>query len=193
MITSRWRVLMLAIVSFSMVVILTIVVGSVFRKQFKENHITSCLVMFVAMTKSTLVGIVVALWIPDMVISTILAMLLSLMLISMMTYKLPLKIFMEGLGSLFMGAMMGAMLSLMTTNYSILSILFFSALYMTSIIMAVGLWNKEENPSFFKAIPSKVVVTTTFAVILLGASTVADLFSTSTDNKEERIEHHQHH
>ena len=120
---------MLAIVSICIILIFTLLSGKVFRKEFKENQITSCLVMLVTMTKSTLVGILTALWIQDMVLSTIVSIVISFVLVAFITYKLPIRIFIESSSMLFMGAMMGAMLSLMSTSYGTLSIVFFTSIY----------------------------------------------------------------
>lgn len=181
---------MIGLVSLSIVVILTVLTGFTFRQHYKQNHMASCLAMFVTMTMSTIIGILVAIWIPDMVLSTIIAMIGSLVLVIALTYKLPVKIFIESLGALFMGAMMGAMLSFMTTNYLELSIVFFTTIYIASVIMAIGLWNKEEYPIFRKAIPSTIIVTVSLAVLILGVSTVATTLGTS--DEKEKIEQHHH-
>lgn len=181
---------MIGPISLSIVIILTFLTGFTFRQQYKQNHIASCLAMFVTMTMSTIIGILVATWVPDMVLSTIIAMTGSFVLVIILTYKLPVKIFLESLGALFMGAMMGAMLSLMTTNYTVLSIVFFTTIYIASVITAIGLWNKEEYPVFKKAIPSTITVTASLAILILGISTIATTVGAS-DNEE--IEQHHHH
>lgn len=149
--------------------------------------------MFVAMTKSTLIGILVALWIPDIVYSTIIALLVSFLFISIMTYQLATKIFLECLSALFMGSMMGTMLSLMTTDNEMISILFFTALYLISCIIAAGLWNKDNVQHFFKGFPKKVMFTSLFVVILLAFTTMYDLLPKSTNEVEPEPEHHEHH
>ncbi|MFC7688063.1 hypothetical protein [Ureibacillus sp. GCM10028918] len=174
-------------------VALSFLTGSIFRKQLAESHISSCLAMFVAMTKSLLVGIVVAIWIPDMVLSTIISMILSFAFVVIMVYKLSSRVFIESLGALFMGAMMGAMFSLMTTNYELLGITFFTVIYILSCVMAIGLWNKEEYPNFIRAIPLKVLTTAALALFLLGASLVADAIFVSDEVDPETEEIHQHH
>lgn len=182
---------MIAFVSLISIVLFTLLLGSVFRGQHKENHLTSCLSMLVAMTKSTLIGILVALWIPDIVFSTIIAILLSFLFISIMTYQLATKIVLECLSAIFMGSMMGTMLSLMTTENEIISILFFTALYLVSCIIAAGFLNKDHVQNFFKGIPTKVTITSLLIVILLAFTTVVDLLPFTT-NEVER-EHHEHH
>ncbi|MEK9198704.1 hypothetical protein [Ureibacillus sp. FSL E2-3493] len=182
---------MIAFVSLISIVLFTLLLGSLFRGQHKENHLTSCLSMFVAMTKSTLIGILVALWIPDIVFSTIIAILLSFLFISIMTYQLATKIVLECLSALFMGSMMGTMLSLMTTENEIISLLFFTSLYLISCIISAGLWNKDHVQNFFKGIPTKVTITSLLIVILLAFTTVVDLLSLTTSEVER--EHHEHH
>ena len=185
---------MLTIISLAIVLMFTILSGNIFRRDFKENHIASCLAMFVSMTKSTLVGILVAVWIPNMVLSTIVAIIGCFVLVSFMTYKLPIKIFIESISMMFMGSMMGAMLSLMTTNYEMLSIVFFTLIYILSVLVAVGLWNKEEQPNFFRAIPKRLSFLASTAVIILMVSSLYGTIGVQTNEEEieAEIEHHHH-
>lgn len=186
---------MLTIVSLVIIIIITVLTGGIFRNQFKENHIASCLVMLVTMTKSTLVGILIAIWLPNMVLSTILAIIVSCILICTMTYKLPLKIFVESLSMMLMGSMMGAMLSLMTSSYEILSIVFFTFIYILSVIIAAGLWNKDEQESFLRAIPKRISFVAATAVILLAVSSLyaAGSVGGQVNKDKTEINHHYHH
>lgn len=185
---------MVAIVSFINIVILTLILGSVFRGQIKESHLSSCLAMLVAMTKSTLIGIIIAVWVNDIVFATIISILVSFLFVSIMTYQLTAKVFIECFGSLLMGAMMGSMLSLMTTKYELISILFFTFVYIISCLMATGLWNKEKYQNFFKEIPSKVLVISALTAILLAVTTIVDtgLFSSNEVETESENNHHHH-
>ncbi|MCM3389964.1 hypothetical protein M3649_17740 [Ureibacillus chungkukjangi] len=183
---------MVAIVSSISIVLLTFVLGSVFRRQTKEDHLSSCLSMFVTMTKSTLIGILVGVWISDIVFATVIAILISFLLVSIMTHQLSLKIVLESLGSLFMGAMMGAMLSIMATDNQLLSIVFFTILYLLSSIVAAGLWNRETYPNFIKGIPSKVKISFAVIIIFLGVTTYFDFMAVSTNGEETEQHHHQH-
>lgn len=178
--------------SFFIIIMLSLLLSSVFRKQFKESHILNCLAMLVAMTKSTLIGLIIATWIPDIVFSTIIAMLLSFLFVSIVTYQLSMKIFIESLSALFMGSMMGTMLSLMTTKHELISILFFTFVYLISIITAVGFLNKEKYQNFFKAIPINVVIASAFAVVLLVASAFLDTMLFNDIEIESDIHHDQH-
>jgi len=182
---------MLAIVSTCIIIIFTLLSGSIFRKQFKANHLNSCLAMLVTMTKSTLVGILTAIWIPDMVLSTIVSIIISFGLVAFITYKLPIKIFVESLSMLFMGAMMGAMLSLMTTSYGSLSILFFTVIYILSVLIAVGLWDTKEHANLWSVIPKRLSLLATVAVLILVASSLIGSVETETNKAE--MDHHQHH
>ena len=181
---------MLAYISLGILIIFTIMSGLFFRKQFKEHEMTNCLVMFVAMTQSTLMGILVTLWVSDMVLATIIAIVTSFVLMVTMVYKLPSKMFIESLSMTFMGAMMGAMLGLMTTNYEQLSITFFTMLYIISVLVAVGMWQKSKK-SFIQAIPRGFSYLATSAVIIL----VATLLVGSLDVKSHEVESdvHSHH
>lgn len=181
---------MLAIVSICIIAFFTIFSGTVFRRNFKANHITSCLAMLVSMTKSTIVGILTAIWIPDMVLSSILSIFVSLILIIFMTYKLPIKIFVESLSMLFMGAMMGAMFSLMTTSYGSLSIMFFTFIYILSVLLAVGLWDKKEPVNIWSTIPKRLSLIATVAIIILVTTSQIEPLETKKNESEMEIEHH---
>lgn len=183
---------MLAIVSIIVVLVFTFLSGILFRKQYNTNHISNCLAMLVTMTKSTLVGILTALWIRDMVLSTIVSIFISFGLIVFMTYKLPIKIFIESLSMLIMGAMMGAMLSLMTTSYETLSIIFFTVIYILSVLLAVGLWDKKEHVNIWSAIPKRLSLLASAAVIALVATSLFGTFAAETNEVEIKMEHHQH-
>ncbi|MDN4493276.1 hypothetical protein [Ureibacillus aquaedulcis] len=143
------------------------------------------------MTKSTLVGILVGMWITDMVFATVIAILISFLLVCIMTYQLSIKIVLESVSALFMGAMMGAMLSIMTTNNQLLSIVFFTIIYLVSCILAAGLWNRQTYHNFIKGIPSKVKLSIALAVLFLAVTAFIDLRSIAND--EVKTEQHQHH
>ena len=183
---------MLASVSICIILIFTLLSGTVFRKQFKENQITSCLAMLVTMTKSTLVGILTALWIQDMVLSTIISIVISFVLVAFITYKLPIRIFVESLSMLFMGAMMGAMLSLMSTSYGTLSIVFFTIIYILSVVLAVGLWDKKEHADIWSTIPKGLSLIAAIAVIVLAATSFIGSIEPEANEVEAEMEHHHH-
>ena len=189
---NEWSESLVAIVSSISIVLLTFVLGSVFKRQSQDNHLFSCLSMFVTMTKSTLIGILVGIWISDIVFATVIAILISFLLVSIMTHQLSLKIVLESFGSLFMGAMMGTMLSIMTTNNQLLSIIFFTILYLLSCLVAAGLWNSKTYTNFIKAIPSKVKVSFALIILFLGVTAYLDIISFSV-NGEETEQHHHHH
>ena len=181
---------MIEVVSFVVVIVLSILSGFTFRKQYKKNALTKCLMMIVSMTMSIVIGIVIATWIPDMVLSTIIAILISAVLALCLTYKLPVYILFESFGALLMGGMMGAMLSLMTTNYAALSCVFFTVLYIVSTMVAIGFWNKEDYPLFKTAIPASIYGVATVAVLLLIGSSVGGI--NDADSNDTHHEEHQH-
>lgn len=181
---------MLAIVSIFVVLLFTILSGRLFRKNSSVNHISNCLAMLVTMTKSTLVGILTALWIQDMVLSTIVSIIISFGLISFMTYKLPIKIIIESLSMLFMGGMMGAMLSLMTTSFGNLSIVFFTLIYILSVLIAAGLWDGKEHVNVWSAIPKRLSLIATVAVFIMVASSLIGEIENESNEAEIEMEHH---
>ena len=95
-----------------------------------------------------------------------------------------------------MGSMMGAMLSLMTTDYTSLSITFFTIIYILSCVAATGLWSKEQYPHFFKAIPLEIITIATFSILILVATLFWDIPATPNYEIEKEIEvdmeHHHH-
>lgn len=184
---------MVAIVSFISIVLLTFVLSSVFRQQSKEDHLSSCLSMFVTMTKSTLVGILVGIWISDIVFATVIAIIASFLLVSIMTYQLSVSVILESVSALFMGAMMGAMLSIMTTNNQLLSIVFFTVIYLVSCILAAGLWNRQTYHHFIKGIPSKVKVSFAIAILCLAVTAYMDIMALVGDEVEVEQHQREHH
>ena len=188
----EWSESLVAIVSSISIVLLTFVLGTVFRKQLKDDHLSSCLAMFVTMTKSTLVGILVGIWISDIVFATVIALLISFLLVSIMTHQLSIKIILECLSALIMGAMMGAMLSIMTTNNQLFSIVFFTILYLLSCVLSAGLWNRQSYQHFFRGIPSKVKFSFACVILFLSVTTYMDLMAVSTDGEETEQHHHNH-
>lgn len=180
---------MVEVISFLTVVVLSILSGVTFRKQYKQNALTKCLMMLVSMAMSIVVGIVVAVWLPNMVLSTIVAIIVSAVLAFAMTYKLPLYMLLESCGALLMGAMMGAMLSLMTTDYAVLSCVFFTVIYVASVLVAVGFWNREDFPQFTRAIPKTIYSVTTITIVLLGGVSAATLLD---DDSVPAVEQHEH-
>ena len=89
---------------------------------------------------------------------------------------------------------MGAMLSLMATDYELLGLAFFAIVYILSSVLAIGLLNIEETSNFVKAIPIKVVVATTMATLLLVTSFITDSQAESKEikNDQEIKSEHNH-
>ncbi|HWI48038.1 MAG TPA: hypothetical protein VNU45_07420 [Rummeliibacillus sp.] len=178
---------------FLIIILLTFATGNVLRKQYKKNTSISCLSMAIAMTKSTLIGILMTTWIHDLVLSTILSIIISILLIIILTYSLPLRIVTEALSSAFMGGMMGAMLGVMINQYMMICILFFMVLYLLCTVAAIALWNKEEYPTFSKAIPKKILMTLAISVIMLGVSILVDYAkSPEIEQMDMKMEMHHH-
>ena len=181
---------MLEIIGLGIIVVLVFLAGHAFRKQYKQNSLTNCLSMLVVMTMSTTIGILVAHWLPDMVIATIISIIVSSVLSFILTYRLPLKIFIENLATLFMGAMMGAMFELMTTKFSTLSLLFFMTLFIGCVIVAIGFWNRSEYPVFRKAVPFNVIIFSVFSIFAIGLLSISTI---DFNQIEEDNSIHQHH
>ena len=175
------------------IIVLTLVTGNVLRKQYKKDTSISCLSMVIAMTKSTLVGILMTTWIHDLVLSTIVSITFSILLTIILTYSLPLRIVIDALASAFMGGMMGAMLGIMINQYMVICILFFMVLYLVCTVAAIALWNKEEYPTFSKAIPKKILMTLAISVIILGVSVLVDnTKSPEIEQMDMKMEMHHH-
>lgn len=183
---------MLEIISLSIIIVFVLLAGPAFRKRYKQNSLTNCLAMLVIMTMSTSIGILFAHWLPDIVLATIASILASTLLAMIMMYKLPLKMIIDNFGMLFMGAMMGVMFELMTSNYSTLSLLFFMMLFIASVIVALGLWNRTEYPSFRKAIPFNVTIISILSVFIIGLSGVATAFPHQAEADTTTNNHHEH-
>ena len=181
---------MLAYLCIVIVVLLTIVTGNTFRKRCVNNQNTTCLAMLVVMTQSTIVGILVAHFLPDMVLSTIIAITISFLLTCYLTYGLPIRTFIESLGALLMGAMMGAMLNLMTTSYLNISFIFFTSIFILSTIFAIGFLLKDEDSSLKYTIPKHVMLSAIISVLFLVFGSISTFFSSPTEHPEQEIHHH---
>lgn len=182
---------MLELACLLIIILLTIMTGTVLRKQYKKNTSVSCLPMSISMTASSLIGILITNWVSDMVLSTIAAISISLILIMVLTYSLPVQIIIESLSSALMGGMMGAMLGIMINQFMVICIVFFMALYLLSTVTTIVLWNKEEYPTFSTAIPKKLLVSLALSISLLGISAAVDQMKTSgTSNVESNMHHH---
>jgi len=92
-----------------------------------------------------------------------------------------------------MGAMMGAMLSIMTTNNQTLSIVFFTILYLISCILAAGLWNRQTYQNFIKGIPSKVKISFAIIILFLGVTAFMEYMALTADEVETEQQHQHHH
>lgn len=182
---------MLAYISLGILIIFTILSGLFFGKHFQEHELTKCLIMFVAMTQSTLMGILVALWESDIVFATIISIVISFILLFTMTYKLSSKLILDSLSMTFMGAMMGTMLGLMTTNYEQISITFFTMLYIISVLLAAGMWKKSEK-NIIEAIPRGFSFLATSALIILATVLFVGMIDDNSHEVESEVHSHQH-
>lgn len=180
---------MAAAVSSASVLLLTFILRILLNEGQKETHLASCLIMLIAMAKSTLVGILVGTLIQDIIFATVIAILSSFLLIGMMTYRLSLKIMLESISALFMGAMMGAMLSIMSANNQLLSIVFFTALYLASCIASAYLWNPRSDRVKLKSTVSKLAMFSIAVMFLLG---VAGFIDHTSKINEVETEHRNH-
>jgi hypothetical protein len=184
---------MLEIISLGIIIVLVFLAGDAFRKQYKQNNLTSCLGMLVVMTMSTTMGILIAHWLSDIVIATIISIIGSLILSFILMYKLPLKILIENGSTLFMGAMMGVMFELMTTKFYTLSLLFFMTLFIGSVIVAIGFWNRFEYPEFRKAVPLNVIIFSGLSIFTIGLFSVLTIDFHQVDEEKRMDAIHQHH
>lgn len=94
-----------------------------------------------------------------------------------------------------MGAMMGAMLKIMTSTDELICVLFFSLTYILSVVVAAGFWRQEKYVSFMKGIPLKLILTSVIAIALLAVTTIYDTapsLSNELDSNPD-IEHKHHH
>jgi len=89
-----------------------------------------------------------------------------------------------------MGAMMGAMLTLMTTQYLTLSIIFFTMMFIVSAIISIGVWNREMFPIFIKAIPKHIYIV---AGLMIGVLVVSSFEIQNEVPVKEEQQHPNHH
>lgn len=184
-----WSERLVSIVSFLCIVLFSFLLGSIFKGQSKTSHLSSCLSMLVAMTKSTLVGILVATYFSNIVYATIIAILTSFLFVTIMTYQLSTKVVIESFSALFMGAMMGVMLKLMTSTGELMSLLFFSIVYIASVLVAAGFWRQEQYVGFIKRVPRKLIISSLLIITLLGASALFETLPTLTSDFDVKTDH----
>ncbi|WP_102691635.1 hypothetical protein [Rummeliibacillus pycnus] len=181
---------MLPFLSMLVIVIFTVITNRLLRKRFANHSMAKCCIMLISMTMSTAVGINMATWQPDMVLCAIASIIISIALAFLLSTGLPVYLFMESVGSSFMGAMMGVMLTLMTTQYLTLSIIFFTMIFIVSAVISIGVWNREMFPIFIKAIPKHIFIVAGLMICVLVFSSFE--IQHEVPVKEEQQHHHHH-
>ncbi|MGG0654938.1 hypothetical protein [Rummeliibacillus pycnus] len=181
---------MLPFLSMLVIVTFTVITNRLLKQRFANHGMAKCCIMLISMTMSTAVGMNMATWLPDMVLGAIASILISIALGYLLSTGLPMYLFMESVGSSFMGAMMGVMLTLMTTQYLTVSIIFFTMMFIVSAIISIGVWNREMFPIFIKAIPRHIFIVAGVMICVLVLSTFE--IQHEVPVKEEQQHHHHH-
>lgn len=181
---------MLPFLSMLVIVTFTVITNRLLKQRFANHSMAKCCIMLISMTMSTAVGMNMATWLSDMVLGAIASIIISIALGYLLSIGLPLYLFMESVGSSFMGAMMGVMLTLMTSQYLTLSIIFFTMMFIVSAIISIGVWNREKFPVFKKAIPKHIYIVASLMICVL----VVSSFETQKEVpvKEEQQPHNHH-
>ncbi|OCS84714.1 hypothetical protein [Caryophanon tenue] len=181
---------MLIIVCSIIISSFSVLTGHLFRTHCKTHTNTSCFAMLIVMTMSTVVGMITAHYIPDMVLSTIIAICVAGILTAALTFGLSARTIAESAGALLMGAMMGAMLHFMTTSYEALSFLFFTVLFIAACVGALASLQKQQQQSIFQTLPRPMLAAAIIGMLSLGVASLSLTAKPAQPTVEEH--HHQH-
>ncbi|MBN6885453.1 glucan phosphoethanolaminetransferase (alkaline phosphatase superfamily) [Cytobacillus horneckiae] len=167
----------------------------------KKNHVdvkksfSKCIPMVVGMTSSLTIGLLMALWIPQMALSTIFAVVISAAIAVLIGLPFGTNGVVEAQASSLMGAMMGAMLGIMLAPAEItLMVIAMDIIYLLSILSMMLLLSKElkvKNVLKSRSLPFYLsFLLSIFIICTIGISQTASI----TDQKEaEPTSHSEHH
>lgn len=167
-------------------------------KKFKlDSPYASCIPMFLSMTSSVTIGLLLAVWFPGFfALMTVLAIILSAALAVFSGKDFGVKGIMEAQASSLMGAMMGTMLGVMLTGIeAILMILAMDFLFLISVYFVLLLLTKDtvtSNPAAFKG---KLKVFSAFFImniILISTVGFAETMSSEQGELDTSIHNHSH-
>ncbi|MDQ0272678.1 hypothetical protein [Cytobacillus purgationiresistens] len=161
-----------------------------------KKTFSKCIPMVLGMTGSLTIGLVVALWIPQMGLSTIIAILMSAAIATLIGRPFGINGMVEAQSASLMGAMMGAMLGIMLAPSEItLMIIAMDIIYLLSVFSMMLLISKElkvKNVLKSKSAPF-------YLSFLLSISIICTIGILQTNNPNDQIEidepttEHQHH
>lgn len=161
-----------------------------------QASITKCISMFLGMTSSLTIGLIIVAWLPNMLaFSTIIAILLSIGTAILVGGRFGLGGILEALASSLMGAMMGTMLGAMLSSQELtMMIAIMAVVYLISVFsMIMILMNADVNTkwSVLKKKPISFYVAFLLSVCLVSTMGVLHLNDKEVENHE--MNHtHQH-
>lgn len=182
---------MLAISCICFIFIGLMVGGHLLRKNQTVANIT-CFSMLIMMTASVVIGMATAIALPNMVLATIVAILLSGVACALLTFRLNVRIVFESVSALLMGAMMGVMFQLMVSSYTALGFVFFIALFIGSMIALCAWLAHAQQVSWHQLFSKRMTVTAVVSTIVL-AFIVAAMPLIQEGQTTPKMEHHMHH
>lgn len=189
---------MLQITSLLMVFGYSIYFYLAYRSTIKnDNHYFSkCIPMVLGMTSSVTIGLVIAMWIPQMLaISTILSIILGIITSYLIGNGFGISGIIEAQASSYMGAMMGAMLGVMLSAQEMIAmVIAMDILYLISFYSMILLLTKELVVHRQEVIKSKSVyfyLTFLLSLVVIGSMGVLQIdFSTG---EPDTVVHSHHH
>jgi len=166
------------------------------KKHFVNAAIGKCLSMALGMVSSTMIGILVAFFLPgDLAYSTVLSILISAMFAFIVGRFFGITGIIESLSASFMGAMMGAMLGDMTPdNRQVFTIIAMDIIYIISVLSLMLLVNRHEVKET-KIEGTKVkslVFSLLFSLSIIGFVAVIESSNGETDEAPHTEHVHEH-
>ncbi|MFD2215488.1 hypothetical protein [Metabacillus endolithicus] len=162
-------------------------------KQIKS--LGKCVPMILGMTSSIVIGLLIGVWLPEMLaLSTILSILFSAIIAYLIGSRFGLNGVLEAQGSSLMGAMMGAMLGVMlSANEISLMIIAVDFIYLVSMFFVMIMLTKdsvEKKQLSFKSMPATFYLIFIICLSIIGGM---GILQTGAFDSPEGIENQVNH
>lgn len=149
------------------------------KKENESSPLSKCVPMMVGMTSSLTVGLIIAIWMPQMLAgATILSVLISAGNAFLIGKGFGMSGMLEAQSSSIMGAMMGAMLGVMLSENEItLMVIAMDLIYLVSIfsVMLLSATNAAGKQSLLKSKPASFYLAFLIVAGLIGTTAILDL------------------
>lgn len=159
------------------------------------KSISKCIPMILSMTSSIVIGLLIGIWLPQMLaVSTILSILSSGIVAFLIGSRFGLTGIMEAQGSSLMGAMMGAMLGVMLpANEVVVMIVAADFIYIVSMYLVMLMLTRdsvEKKKVVFTSKPASFYLMFFISISIVGG---IGILQTGILEQPEVIENHMNH